>query len=396
MQTHNLNQIKSTKILHINTNDTGGAAIAAIRLHYLLLENGQDSKILFLKRSSKDKIKEAYYLKDSFKFKLIFSLIFKINNLYNRRFTFYKPSIYFNGIDSLFNIQNHWLFAWADVVHLHWVIKFLDWRKVFKYNKKFVWTCHDMNPFTGGNHYEIGYSNEFNIIAKNNLKRKAKIIKNVDITMVGPSAWITNLISQSIIFKNKKALTIRNPIDTNVFRVLSDIKGLKDKLEIDEKKKVILFVAENPNDGRKGFNLLLNALDNIENKENIHLLIIGRKLDLKTNISHTQLGTISDEELMCKLYNIADVFVIPSIEDNLPNTVSEALLCGTPVVGFNVGGIPEMVKNNINGNICDNKNKLYLSINNALESKFDALTIRNNIINKLDEIKLKDEFFKVY
>jgi glycosyltransferase involved in cell wall biosynthesis len=384
------------KILHINTIDSGGAAIAAIRLHYLLLDNMQDSKILFLYRSGNTNIKEAYYFEDLFRTQFIFKFLVNLNIIYNRRFTFYKKKVYFNGLQSLFNISKHPLFIWADVIHLHWVVKFLDWEKVFSHiDKKYVWTCHDMNPFTGGNHYETGYKNEFAAIANYNLKQKISIIKNVNITLIGPSQWIANLLQKSTVFGSKPVFTVKNPINHNIFNTI-EVNDYKKKLNISTSKKVILFVAENPNDERKGFALLTNALTKINNKDNYHLLIIGAKFDFNCDISFTQTGVINDQETLSKIYNISDCFVMPSIEDNLPNTVSEALLCGTPVVGFNIGGIPEMVIDDKTGLICKEIDQLNQSIEAILTIKKNAITIRDNALIQLDNRKLYDKFRNIY
>ncbi|MEZ4805420.1 MAG: hypothetical protein R2852_08030 [Bacteroidia bacterium] len=108
-------------ILHLNTNDYGGAAIAAIRLHKLLLNKGYTSKILFLKKTREIETEHVYYLEDTFKSKLIFKFLYKINTLYNRRFTFCKPNIYFNGPESLFKVEKNALYKDANIIHLHWV-----------------------------------------------------------------------------------------------------------------------------------------------------------------------------------------------------------------------------------------------------------------------------------
>ena len=115
-------------------------------------------------------------------------------------------------------------------------------------------------------------------------------------------------------------------------------------------KKYILFVAENPYDKRKGMDVLLKALGKLKNKSKICVLVIGKIMEEKQfgfEIKH--LGFKSKSEDVVNCFNAADFFVIPSLEDNLPNTVLEALACGTPVVGFNVGGISDMVDNNKSG-----------------------------------------------
>ncbi len=61
------------------------------------------------------------------------------------------------------------------------------------------------------------------------------------------------------------------------------------------------------------------------------------------------MGFLQDEYSTALVYNAADVFIVPSLADNLPTTVQESLSCGTPVVGFEVGGIPDMISHKKNG-----------------------------------------------
>jgi len=385
------------KILHINTNDNGGAAIAATRLHYLLLEKGIDSKILFLKRSGTVHIKEAYYFEDIFVGKLYFKLLLKLNSIYNRRFTFYKSDIYFNGPDSLLDITGHALFKWADIIHLHWVVKFLDWKKVFKNpSKKFIWTFHDMNPFTGGEHYQTGYNGEFPMISKRNIRKKINSVKNTDLTVITPSDWLRNIVKKSEVFRSNLIKTIRNPVNADIFHIKPS-DSIKEKYNIPSDKRIILFVAENPDDKRKGFDFLLKSIDKLQDKDQYHLVIIGNTNSFPCiGISCTLLGAIHDENTMSDVYNSANIFIIPSIEDNLPNTVSESLLCGTPVVGYKIGGIAEMVKNNINGYLSAKRGTLENEIETALKQTFDKNNIRTEVLKELNPDQLVLQFENIY
>lgn len=377
------------KVLHVNTIDTGGAAIAAKRLHLLQLKNGIDSKMLFLKRNGNQQIPEAYYFSDLFG-NTTFKLLDKLNTFYNRRFTFTRPSLYFNGPDSLFDISRHELFQWADVIHLHWVVKFLDWKKVFSHKEKaFVWTFHDMNPFTGGEHYATGYKDEFSSRSSVNIEKKNDAIKDCKIEVICPSEWLAELARHSKTFYDIPVNAIRNPIDTDVFKPLEKSASKSDK-------KNILFVAENPHDERKGFGLLLNALTHLH-KDTFQLSVIGRKEYVENRFpAATFHGTVSLEEKMVEIYNSADLFVIPSLEDNLPNTVSEALLCGTPVVGLKIGGIAEMVENGINGFLAAEENELHQAIENGLKIEFDREKIREFALEQLDTKFILNSIKQVY
>lgn len=380
------------KVLHINTIDTGGAAIAAIRLHKMLRANGVDSKILFLRRSGNASIDEAYYFEDLFP-KTVFRFLDKCNTLYNRRFTFSQPEVYFNGPDSLFDLSQHPQFQQADVIHFHWVVKFIDWPSVFLHNKKFVWTLHDMNPFTGGEHYQTGYHGEFKKTAERNIRKKIRATQSSSLTIVSPSEWLQGLASQSEVFRNKSCLNIRNPIDTDIFKPLNKLL-LKEKFGLSREKKTLLFVAENPHDVRKGFRYLTEAL---KNQNNYQLAIAGNPEQVKEIFPDALFaGSIKDERILAEWYNAADAFVIPSIEDNLPNTVSEALLCGTPVCGFAVGGIKEMVINGLNGQLASDFDSLREALHQLSHSDYDSNKIRHKALEQLNSEKLLTEFISVY
>lgn len=385
------------RILHVNTNDTGGAAIAAKRLHLLLLKHGIESRMLFLKRSGQVKIPEVYYMEDLYG-KIPFKLFDKLNTLYNRRFSFTKPSVYFNGPESLFDISQHPAFEWADVVHLHWVVKLVDWKSVFRHKaKKFVWTLHDMNPFTGGEHYKTGYEGEFAYASRRNIAIKQAAIQDQKLQVICPSEWLSQLARQSEVFKHVDVRTMRNPIDNSVFKPM-DKTAMKQKHGLRTDKKNILFVAENPHDERKGFQYLLQALPQLQSA-NVDVSVIGRTQHIQTELNaiHAHcFGTVNDEQKMAELYNAADVFVIPSLEDNLPNTVSEALLCGTAVSGMRIGGIQEMVQDGINGYLSTEGNGLGAAIAATLQHNFKREDIRQQALKELDEQKLISDFKAMY
>jgi glycosyltransferase involved in cell wall biosynthesis len=382
------------KILHINTLDSGGAAIAAKRLHLLLLSKGVDSKILFLKRSGNAEIKESYYFEDLYK-PQIFRTIEKLNTAYNRRKTFNNSKVYFNGPDSLFNISKHPLFNWAEHIHFHWVVKFIDWQKNFSHkDKSFVWTLHDMNPFTGGEHYQTGYNDEFSEVSKKNIHKKLKSLKDTNLKIVTPSQWLGDLSSASQVFKDLKHFTIRNPIDIQIFKSKQK-QNIKETLGLNPDKKTLMFVAENPHDVRKGLNFLKQAV--LELPSNIEIAIVGNPLHVKSDFKNAFFaGSVHEESKLADYYNAADVFVIPSLEDNLPNTVSESLLCGTPVAGFKIGGIQEMVHNGKNGFLVSDFNTLSTAIQDTLEASLTQDNIRSLALTELNPDTLYKAFIAMY
>jgi glycosyltransferase involved in cell wall biosynthesis len=142
---------------------------------------------------------------------------------------------------------------------------------------------------------------------------------------------------------------IPNGVDTDVFaprhtRLARELFG------VPEDARVVLFGADVINNRRKGFHLLAQALNGLP--KDIFLLSVGQNApQIETALPHLHLGHIADDRLLSLVYNAADVYVIPSLQDNQPNTVLESMACGTPVIGFDVGGIPDMVRSGKTGQL---------------------------------------------
>lgn len=156
----------------------------------------------------------------------------------------------------------------------------------------------------------------------------------------------------SSILKNQPIQSIPNAIDTEQFKP-SDKLEAKKILGLDPSKKHILFVAMRVNAPKKGFSYLEKALQGLD-KTTTELIVVGNaqhlpELHLKAHV----LGHIGSPEKMIQIYQAADVFVTPSLEENLPNTIMEAMACGTPCVGFKIGGIPEMIDHAVNGYVAE-------------------------------------------
>lgn len=343
------------KILIISTNYGGGAAICARRQHSAFLARGFDSNLLVLDKVDSPDEKNVYSIQEIISKKhgaVYFTFLKFLNRLINKLPTLLNKKAYINGPSSIFRIDKLEIYKTADIIHLHWVPKIISYKHIFSDKKKpFFWTQHDMNAFTGGNHYttDLDYG-PYKKMLQRNIEKKKKYLKGANLTVIPTSVWLGKLAKNSEVFKDFEVKVIPSCIDTNIFKPI-DKKQARKKLNLQsEDKKYILFVAENPDDKRKGMNLLLNALDRLKNKSKICVLVIGKKMAEKQvgfEIKHLGFKSKSDDVVNC--YNAADFFVIPSIEDNLPNTVIESLACGTPVIGFNIGGIPDMIENNKSG-----------------------------------------------
>ena len=261
----------------------------------------------------------------------------------------------------------------ADIIHLDWIANsFVDLSKLNSIDKPLFWTLHDVWPVTGGCHcnlgckkWETGCGNcpQLNSNAKKDASsifwedKKTKISDLKNLHLISPSNWLAEMARRSPILKNFPIKVIPNSLDTEIFKPKnkSDCKKL---YHLNPQDKIILFGAANAiKTWYKGFDLLLEALFILKEKanESFHLVIFGAKEEevekQEIPIPFTNLGFINDELTLSTIYNLADVFVGPSRQDNFPNTFVEATSCGIPGVGFDVGGIPEIIDHKRNGYI---------------------------------------------
>ncbi len=389
------------KILHICTTDRGGAAAAALRLHQALLQQGADSNFLVLKQF-KPEIPKSFVFRNDF-------FLNRINNFWNRllKQTHWHWERYllkgqsadyelFTSPNSWFDLSKSKIFQEADIIHLHWVSGFVDYAHFFtNCSKSVVWTLHDTNAFTGGCHY-TGTCTQFEtacqicpqlqgtkqpFLAKTNFQIKQKALDTVKkMAIVAPSKWLVGLSQKSLLLGRFPHFHVPYSLDLEVFKPYPQAEA-RQKLGLPLDKKIILFVAQDVANKRKGFHLLAEALQILQKKENIVVCTIGKKTNLEiNNLIIKDLGFINSLQTMAEAYSAADVFIIPSLEDNLPNTVLESLACGTPVIGFPIGGIADMVKDSENGLLAKEVSARILAqtIEIFFEREFDKIKIRKD------------------
>lgn len=260
----------------------------------------------------------------------------------------------------------------ADIIHLHWFnqgyLSLTDLQKLFNLGKPLVWTMHDMWAFTGGCHYagdcpnykkKCGNCYYLKKPHQTDLSyrlhtKKEKLYKNIPLVLVGCSEWMAEKARESSLFKDFRIESIPNPIDTDLFSK-KDKKHAREVLDLPIDKKIILFGAANILDRRKGIDYLLKSIDFFVKKypylaANIHCVVFGKaKSPIFPAIQSTHFSYINSSEQLVNLYSASDVFILPSVEDNLPNTVMESLACSVPVIAFKTGGLPEMVDHLKNG-----------------------------------------------
>lgn len=404
------------KVLHINTLSRGGAANAAIRLHLGLLDLGTESHFLTLSplpRSIPNNIvfpqfsKYGFSLTKRIKNKIgikrleVARRIIDSKNNFEQIECFSSPNTDYKLAEFINNQLN------VDIVNLHWVANFLDYDEFFrKIKKPVVWTLHDENPFSSYWHYSNDYIQTSEALKIHNEYLKAKINalahSQEQIHIAAPSEWLCSESSKSKAFGTLLHHHIPYGIDTNIYKP-TDSKPRALNFKKNESDIKGLFICQSIHNKRKGMHVLLEALKLIPESLNIKFIAIGKVdttiLDeFPKNIFFT--GEISDEEELAKLYSYADFTIIPSLQDNLPNTMIESLCCGTPVLGTPAGGIPEVVGRSNNGLIATGFNPEDLAelIKSFVKQKSDFIRedIANNARREFNMDIQAKEYIRLY
>jgi glycosyltransferase involved in cell wall biosynthesis len=190
-------------------------------------------------------------------------------------------------------------------------------------------------------------------------------------------------------------------LDLNLYKPISK-KSACHILNIPEnnKHKHILFGAmSSTSNERKGFNQLVNTLSLMQ-EENFRLIVFGSEgYDQKDfGFPTTYLGNLNDDETLVLAYSAADVMVLPSLQDNLPNTAVEAIACGTPVVAFNTGGLPDIVDHKENGYLAEayNPKDLASGISWVLEDEERLKSLSENARDKALDTYALDKVAQQY
>jgi glycosyltransferase involved in cell wall biosynthesis len=293
----------------------------------------------------------------------------------------------------------------ADIIHLHWVAGFLDYPSFFNHNTKpIVWTLHDMNPILGIYHYKEDEERNTMIAGDLNkkvfeLKKKAVWQNKTRMVIVSPSHWLFEEAKQNSLLRPSSFYEIPYTLDTNIFTIKNK-EELKKQEQIPEDHTVFLFVAQNIHTYRKGFDILTDALNKLDHA-GITLLIIGYGEDVDIpGFNCIKLGIIQDNEKLSSYYSMADAFIIPSREDNLPNVMLESLACGTPVISFNVGGMAEVIKDDFNGikAIAVNADSLKKALEKFIDNKngFSAKEIRRHVLDHFSGKLVASKYMNIY
>ncbi len=361
-------------IIHLNTYDTGGSAKAAYSFHCLLKSNGFQSKMLVFKK--RELIDDDII---GFRLNLKERIIHYKNELLRKwKSRNIKKKYYFFNVDETIDFPTSYLVKRLpfkpDVIVVHWVSGFVSAKNIYELSKqtgaKVLWRFNDLNAFTGGCHYNNGClqyqngcgncpalsSNKLLDLSYKNYQQKIKWLSKTNITFISSTTQIDEELKSSLIAQYCKTHFILLSTNTAVFKPINKVLAAQ-KLNLPTNKKIIFFGAQYLNDERKGLQQLLEALHFLKKELTIELqdqiLLVYACKDIvdesKFPFAVHKLEFLNTPEALALAYNAATVFVSPSTEDAGPMMIAESILCGTPVVAFDIGLAKDIIIDNVTG-----------------------------------------------
>lgn len=352
------------KVLQVSTFDGGGgAARAAMRLHKGLRAQGVESLFLAVKPGTDEtgvftplgKRRQLAALAKRQAAMRIAALQKTPSNP-----VIHSLELFPSGLGRWINASD------ADVVNLHWICaEALSIGEIARIEKPIVWTMHDMWPFMGAEHYDdLDHPGRWMAPytpanRPENARgpdidawvwtRKARAWAGKTFYLVAPSRWLANCAQNSVLMGDQPCTVIPNPLDTEAFAPVDRVEARR-MLGLPTDKKLILFGALGAtSDKRKGYDLLIEALRAFERSHGstgVEVLVFGGQTRGEipgVRLRSHFLGSFHDDLSLRVVYSAADVFVAPSRQDNLPNTVVEAAACGLPIAAFDTGGMSDIV-----------------------------------------------------
>jgi glycosyltransferase involved in cell wall biosynthesis len=355
------------KIFQNNHSDIkGGAARAAYRIHHALRRSGDNSTMMVNVTTLSDwtvQGPKTNFGKLSVCLRPLGGAVVK-TFFHTANPVIHSPAILPSSWPSRLNKSD------ADVLNLHWIgDEMMSIADIGRLRKPVVWTLHDMWAFCGAEHYtedarwREGYRADNRPAHESGFDlnrwtwmRKRKQWRH-PIQIVTPSRWLADCVNKSVLMQGWPVTVVPNPIDTDLWQPV-DQSQARSLWGLPPDVPLLLFGAMDGGcDPRKGFDLLVNALKNLRGKvPEMQLIVFGElaprePLDMGFPVYYT--GHLHDDLSLRILYSAADLLIIPSRQDNLPNTGVEALSCGTPVVAFNTGGLSDIVIHKVTGYLAE-------------------------------------------
>ena len=359
------------KILHLSTFDIGGAGVAAYRIHKNLAARGVDSKMLVLSKHTEDVsviplVMPNYFVRA---YRVALRMLLKIRSNPDYYFQDQTKSASRKGINILEEIDFK-----PDLIVAHWVSNFVSLKDLYQIHSRtnipVIWYLMDMAPLTGGCHYAwdcVGYINQCGNcpalyssnardMSSENWRKKYDCIQRMDITVVSCTGWLMDQAENAKLYKGKRKEKIMLGVDADVFKPCSRADARK-MLDLPVNKKILFVGSQSMKVRRKGMKYFLEAVRILENNEAVNkddiIIVTAGDITAKKSLSstvfkHIHLGFLNESELV-RAYQAADVFVCPSIEDSGPMMINESIMCGTPVVAFEMGVSVDLVHTNVTG-----------------------------------------------
>jgi len=356
------------RVLIVNTSErTGGAAVAANRLMKALNNNGVKAKMLVRDKDT-DALTVVGLPKSRWhRWNFLWERLVIFTRLHFSREHLFEIDIANTGTD----ITRLREFQEADIIHLHWInqgmLSLAGISKILRSGKPVIWTMHDIWPATAICHVTLGCRHftsqcgncrllpgggSSDDLAASVWQKKQMILREENIYFVACSRWLESEAKRSALLRGHKVTSIPNPIDTHIYKKGSKQEA-RQRLGLPLDRKLLLFASQRVTNENKGMDYLIEACRQLSGCEVVilggHAEEVVDRLPLKAH----PLGYVSDEQRIVDVYNAADVFVLPSLSENLPNTIMEAMACGVPCVGFKVGGIPEEIDHRRNGYVAE-------------------------------------------
>lgn len=409
------------KVLLANTYaNVGGAARATYRIHQGLVRIGVHSRMLVQSNQTDDwRIQSTAH---SLFQKAASRVRPHIDRLPLRCYPHRLPGIWSvgwlrNPISSILNQAD------ADIIHLNWIVDgFLPISEIKRISRPLVWTLHDMWAFTGGCHYsydclrfidscgccpQLGSRSQFDV-SRFVWRRKKRFWQDRSIIIVCPSQWMARLARLSSVFHDKEIVVIPYGIDTSIYKPL-DKEHCREILGLPADRRIILFGALGQHNRAKGGHLLEPAIQEFRKMagdgNGFHVVIFGAgepRTPTNLGIPTTYAGRFHDDVSLAVLYSAADVTVVPSLTDNLPNIVLESLSCGTPVVAFNIGGMPDMIEHEVNGYLAepyqceDLARGIFFALCEDKRRRQISVMARNTVIDNFELKQIAGRYSELY
>lgn len=405
------------KILHVIYSTSGGAGIAVLRLHRALLAQGVESRVLTANSAftGDDIIRVSETGRKRYVVPRI-PIIDKWIRLLRRKgycLTEFEKlereelrldklyPAYFDMPISNYELENHPLIEWADIVHIHWISGFVNFPTFFaKIKKPIVWTMHDLNPFYGGfHHYRLRekYLEKYRDLENLCMEIKHDAITQTDnVSLVAISSRMHQLMTEHETYKNKQIFDIHNCIDPMQFPILNK-QFIREALGWGKNKRVFIFVNKNMNDSEKGLMELVAALDQLCLADTMLVCVGDGALPQSSNVEMMHYRSVNDTIWLAMLYAAADYLAFPSKQEAFPSTPLEAMLCGTPVVMTPVSGAVDMMTDQT-GVIADGyePQNLAKAIMELLNKQYDSVQLRQHVVENFGPAVIAKSHIDMY